>query len=244
MRRDTQVFAKRGSGFSLDLPVYRNDVMHALTESGGLPGTDAFNDIWVLKAGMTDTSEQSQIVKWIEDGKSGPEIEQLSTTGCRVVQIPLRVIPGQPLPFAPEDVILNNGDVVYISSRDTEYFNGGGLLQGGRFRMPRDRDIDVIDAIAIANGNVGGPAGSNAAGNNFRSGPGNIVPPTRVIVIRKLPTGEQIKIRVDLKAAMNDPNERIIIQPRDLVVLKYKPGELLSNVALNFVNIGFNIPNN
>ena len=100
----------------------------------------------------------------------------------------------------------------------------------------------MLEAIAIANTNINGPAG-NATATNFRSGPGNIVAPTNAIVVRQLPNGEQIKIAVDLKAAMNDPNERIAVMPKDLIVLRYKPGELLANIALNFVNFNYAIPN-
>jgi len=39
---------KRGSGMAIDLPVYQNDVLHALTETGGLPGSDAGDEVWVL----------------------------------------------------------------------------------------------------------------------------------------------------------------------------------------------------
>src|SRR5207253_6259592 len=32
---------KRGSGFEIELPAYQNDILHALTRTGGLPGLDA-----------------------------------------------------------------------------------------------------------------------------------------------------------------------------------------------------------
>ncbi|MBL8794543.1 MAG: polysaccharide biosynthesis/export family protein, partial [Planctomycetia bacterium] len=35
---------KRGTGVNLDLPAYENDVLNALTRSGGLPGLDAKNE--------------------------------------------------------------------------------------------------------------------------------------------------------------------------------------------------------
>src|SRR5262245_33527514 len=35
----------RTAGFSLDLPAYENDVLNALTRSGGLPGPDAENEV-------------------------------------------------------------------------------------------------------------------------------------------------------------------------------------------------------
>ena len=32
---------RRGTGFALDLPAYENDVLNALAQTGGFPGTDA-----------------------------------------------------------------------------------------------------------------------------------------------------------------------------------------------------------
>ena len=119
------------------------------------------------------------------------------------------------------------------------------ILQRGSNLIERDNtrtDLDVIGAIALANGNVNGPAGANAAATNFRSGPGNIVPPSRVIILRQVASGEQVKIHVDLKQASLNNRERILIQPEDVVMLHYTGGELAANVALNFVNVGYNIP--
>ena len=158
------------------------------------------------------------------------------------VRIPLRVCPGQQLPFSPSDVILEDGDVVFIESRDIEFFATGGLIGGGKYAIPRDHDVDILEAIAIANGNVVGPSG-NATATNFRSGPGNIVAPTDVVVLRRLPNGEQVKILVDLRVAMNNPHERIAVMPRDMIILRYKPSELVSNIALNFINFNYQLPN-
>src|SRR5262249_39825133 len=151
------------------------------------------------------------------------------------IKIPLRVKPGEPLSFGPQDVILHAGDVVYLESRDREVFYCGGLLPGGEVPLPRDRDIDVMEAIALVNGSIGGPGGVTGAGT-FRTGagPGNIIPPTRAVVLRKLPNGQQLAIRSDLSRARYDVKERIIIQPGDFIMLHYKPSEIASNVALNF----------
>src|SRR3954468_24977806 len=41
--------SRKGTGFTLDLPAYENDVLNALTRSGGLPGTDARNEVVVQR---------------------------------------------------------------------------------------------------------------------------------------------------------------------------------------------------
>ena len=52
--------------------------------------------------------------------------------------------------FSQNDVILEDGDIVLVESRENEYFYTGGLLGGAQYELPRNHDIDVIDAVLIA----------------------------------------------------------------------------------------------
>ncbi|MCA9069158.1 MAG: hypothetical protein KDA84_09560 [Planctomycetaceae bacterium] len=148
--------------------------------------------------------------------------------------------PGMPLTFCPEDVVLHDGDVVYVEARKAEFFYVGGLLDGGQIPLPRDYSVDILGAIALANGAVNGPTGG--ASNNFTTGPGNIVPPTKAIVSRKNADGSIVLIEVDLRRALGDPNERLIIHPGDIVMLKYRPHEIMANIGMNIINFNFLIP--
>ncbi len=114
-------------------------------------------------------------------------------------------------------------------------------MPGGQFLLPRDYDLDVVNAVGFVGGAAQGPAGFPLV-PQFRSGsgPGNIVPPSRVVIIRKVPGGGIIKIHVDLHKAFTDPRERIIIQPEDTVLLLWKPQEFWANIGLNLVQ--FNLP--
>lgn len=235
LRRDTHVLAKRGSADAFDLPVFENDLLHALSLSGGLPGTDGYNEVWILRGDGMSEVERGDAMSTLQNN---PDAGTLANDS-RFVRIPLRVCPGQELPFTEQDIILHDGDVVFVESREREYFTTGGLIQGGKYPLPRDHDVDILEAIAIANSNVVGPAGS--VNTTFRSGPGNFLSPSRVIVVRSLPSGEQVKIEVDLRAAVNDPNERIAVMPKDLIVLKFKPHELIGNTLANFINVGYTI---
>ena len=141
--------------------------------------------------------------------------------------------------FIQEDVLLNDGDIVYVRAREEEFFYTGGLLSGGVIPMPRDHDIDIVEAIALANGAVGGAGGASGVAVIPARGPGNIIPPTRATIVRKLPNKQQVTIRVDLVKAVRDPKHRVVIQPNDLVSLHYKPGELGANSALNMVNFTY-----
>ena len=71
------------------------------------------------------------------------------------------------------------------------------------------------------------------------AGVGNIIPPTRVLILRKLPNGQQIPIRVDLAQAMKYPNERVRIMAGDYIMMYYKPSEMTSNALLNFFNFNW-----
>jgi hypothetical protein len=127
--------------------------------------------------------------------------------------------------------------VVYVPRRE-EYFYVGGLVAGAKIPLPRDEDIDVIEAVALANGSVGGPLGQSgqalSAGN-----PGHMVRPTRVIILREMPDGRQLPIRVDLARAMVDQKERILIQPNDVLMLQFKPHQAVFNGLLNTFNFNF-----
>jgi Polysaccharide biosynthesis/export protein len=241
--RDTQLPAQRGSAHLVKLPAYENDVLHALTATGGLPGRDAVNAVWILRGARSQDICFEEVSEQVKDEGATLDMMRSLAADSPLIRIPLRVPEGEQPVIDPMDVILQEGDIVFTESRDHEFFVTGGLLTGGVFPLPRDHDVDIFGAIAMASGNAIGPAGINASATNFRAGPGNIVPPTRVLIIRMLDDGQQIKIHVDLRIAANNPRERIVIQPRDVVLLKYRPQELLSNIALNIVSLTYIIPN-
>ncbi len=45
---------KRGTGANVDLPAYENDVLNALTRTGGLPGLDAMNEVVIQRNAGTN----------------------------------------------------------------------------------------------------------------------------------------------------------------------------------------------
>ncbi len=242
--RSQSIVNKRGSGMVIDLPIYECDVLHALIASGGLPGIDAHNEIWVLR--NVDMIPQSgQAASYMaENGQAPEEIIAQVAPECRAMRIPLKLCAGEVFPFTREDMKLGDGDLIYIKPRENEYFYTGGLLPGAQIPFPRDEDLDVIEAIALANGSVGGFGGASSAVFRAGAGPGNIVPPRRVLILRKLPNGDQVPIRVDLNCAMKKPSERIRIMPGDFIMMYYTPGEATANVALNLVNFNYLLSGN
>lgn len=223
----------RGMGEVIDLPIYENDVLHALASTGGLPGTDAKRELWVIRNHPTldyrfiDAEQLNLMVSSTEFGPEGPQVIRIPLVGCA----------NHPVPFTTEDITLDDGDVVFVPRRN-EYFVTGGLLPGARIPLPRDEDIDVLEAIALATGSVGGPLGQSGialAGGRV----GNLREPTRILILRKLPDGRQLPIRVDLDRAMQDEKERILIQNEDVVMLYFKPASSVIYGALNWVNFTF-----
>ena len=235
------LMTRRGTGQVIDLPAFENDVLHALAASGGLPGIDASSTLWVFR-GQSSAEVLQAFQRNAQVGESSQAVFRAAKTAHTAVRIPLRIRPGDPAPFGEADVILRAGDVVYVETRQSEHFFSGGLLPPGQVPLPRDYDLDVLGALALATGSVGSPAGGPGALNlNYRGqyNPGAIIPPTRVLVLRTLPSGEQIQIRVDLKKALHDKRERLLIAPGDVVMLYYKPGEVFGNYAINFAT--FNV---
>ncbi|MFK7736411.1 MAG: polysaccharide biosynthesis/export family protein [Pirellulaceae bacterium] len=242
IQRGQAILHKRGSANVIDLPVYESDLLHALAISGGLPGVDAYNEVWILRRQQLQEGDSVQIRGLVEEGYSPSDAIVKVATHVDAIRIPLKLCPDEPIPFTDEDVRLHDGDVVYIEPRRDEYFYTGGLLGGRQIPMPRDEDLDVLEALALAEGSVGGLGGTSSV-SVLRAGAGlgNIIPPTRVVVIRKLPNGQQLQIRVDLNEAKKNPQERLRIMAGDFVMMYYKPGEMLGNAALNFFNVNYTI---
>jgi len=197
--------SKRGNGFTLKLQAGENDVLHALNASGGPPGLDAKNEILILR------------------GQYDPNDPAKSTT-----RIPLRIYPEQQLSINESDIILKDGDVVIIETRDstTEVFYAAGVAGSRQFSLPRDYDLDVIQAITIIGAPLanGGFTQNAFIGNAVNTGLGS-PSPALLTVLRQLPNGQQIPIKVDLNRALRDPRERLRVQGGDILVMQERPGE-------------------
>ncbi len=140
--------------------------------------------------------------------------------GRHVIRIPIRLGPGETADIRPEDVILYDGDIVFIESRDTEVFYTGGLLGGGQYTLPRDYDLDIMQAISLAQSR-GVMGASRAVGGVSALNNDVSISPSTAIVLRKLPDGGEVPIKIDLYRARTDLSERIVIQPGDFILLQY-----------------------
>jgi protein involved in polysaccharide export with SLBB domain len=210
----TGIGTHHGYGIALDLPAYENDVLNALTLSGGLPGLDAVNEVRIERDSKTGNLAQDR----------------------QVLRIPLRARPGELPTIRPEDVVLQTGDIVFIEARTGEFFYTDGILPPGEHVVPRDYDLHVVDAVA----RVGGPlVGSGINPNNISgtvvNGGFGFPSPSLLTVVRHMPGGGQIPIRVDLNRALRDPHENILVEPGDLLILQEKPGEAVARYVTQTV---------
>lgn len=239
---------KRGAGFVLDLSPEENDVLTALTKTGGLPGLNARDEVIIERGVFTGDQDVTGLMHAYESlepgcnfGGPGAAASDGSTGGRRITRIPLRMRPNQPLRFRPEDIVLRTGDIVFIEARIQDVWYGGGFLFGGPFILPRDRDLDIVEAVALAGFALVSPGVTlnNLSGAISAAGPG-FPPPSLATVIRKTPDGGQIPIRVEMNVALRDPRERILIMPNDVVILQFKPEEAFTQYLLGVMSFNFN----
>jgi len=225
------------AGSMIKLDAYKNDVLHALMASGGLPGLNAKNEVKILRAGKANQKKRDEFIQqFYAQYYKNPD-----PCGCppplpddpSVLKIPMRLPAGVLPSFQTEDIILNEGDVVYIESREAEVFYTGGLLRGGEFLVPRDYDLDVLGAMGLAGQGVGGQVGGGGGGGFGIQQ--YTIPPSDLFILRKTPCNGQITIQVDLVRAAQDPRERPLIMAGDTLLLRYKSCE----EAVNFGTFAF-----
>jgi len=217
--------SKRNTGHLVDLPAYENDVLHALAKSGGLPDFDVYNEIIIYRDRAGDPKLNAELMQKLQGAKPGAPLP-IDLTVAQTVRIPLRAPVGAPLPFGPCDVVLSAGDVIFLEARDEQVFFTGGLLPPGKHVLPRDQDLDVLEAVAQVRGPLynGAFGGSNLAGNLIQPGLGS-PSPSLVVVVRRVPGRGQVHIACDLRSALKHPAERLVIRPGDVLILQETPAE-------------------
>ena len=164
-------------------------------------------------------------------------VDDATIGNSNVIRIPLRMFPGEMANFSEEDIILHDGDIVFIESRRTDFFYTGGLLGNGQYTLPRDYDVDVLSCLAIAQSgnnprNIGN---SRAIGSVSALNHDVTVGASRLIIVRQQPDGSTLPIQVDLYKAVLHPEQRILIKPGDYVVLQYTHMEAVGAFFQRFI---------
>ena len=226
-----------GNGMVIELAAYENDVLNALTRSGGLPGLESTQEV-IIQRGY-----------WNGEGELGgagmcyPTEADLSNTGDssrHILHIPMKIRPGEPLGFGPKDVILNEGDILIVRARKPEFFYTGGLLPSQEMPMPNDYDLTAVEAVMKVQGPIlnGALNSSNISGAVISPGLGN-PSPSLLTVLRQMPNGGQVNIRVDLNLATRDPRENLLIQAGDVLILQETTDEAVTRYLTQVFQVNF-----
>lgn len=234
---------KRGTGIVLNLQYNESDVATALASTGGLPGLDAKNEVLIFRGAYRPDKDGQLMMpdlKKIKTGKTVLTKDADGNPGLEVVRVPLRLRPGFPVPFKPEDMRLNDGDAVFIETRETELYYTGGLLPPSEVVLPRDYDLDVVEAVAQVHGPLfnGGQSSQNFGGQFVSSGLGS-PNPTCLTIVRRWPEGKSIIIRVNLAKAVVDPRERILVKPGDFLILQESFGESFARYVTQTFSLAY-----
>ncbi len=218
------------TGSALELPIYENDLLNALTSTGGVPN-DALTPEVIIYRGYAEGGHLAdcQACQLPCEGDAGGE-------GRSVIRVPLRQRCGQPADIRPEDITLQDGDIVTLRARLRERYYTGGLMPTSEVGLPANYDLTVIEAVIRARGPIinGGINSSNLNGNIVGSGTGN-PSPSQLSVLRQLPGGQQINIQINLNEALRDPRQNILVQADDILLLQESRDEAFTRYFFNSV---------
>ncbi len=146
----------------------------------------------------------------------------------------------QPVSTAPESVHVNlisavrdggadhrlaDGDVVMVAKRQKPVVYVDGLVKKpGEYEIPEDRELRVLDALALAGGRETAIAG-------------------KVWVVRSVPgQSEPVVIRVRVAEAKRDGKANLPLAPGDIVSVEETPTTFVYSLLKGFFRLGSNIP--
>ena len=107
---------------------------------------------------------------------------------------------------------------------------GNGSDYAAHVTKGSSSSVVVVDGGGVALGQRRGGGGQR--GNQFCQ-------PSEAVVVRELACGNSISKKVDLNRALENPQERILIQPNDVVLVRYTLCEEVGNVLLNAFQINY-----
>jgi protein involved in polysaccharide export with SLBB domain len=228
---------RQGVGMVLELPAYENDVLNALTRSGGLPGLESTQEVTIQRGywdGQAETAGAGLCYPSEADLGSSTEAKR------HILRIPMRIRAGEQLPFGPKDIVLEDGDIVMVRARQPQFYYTGGLLPSQEIPLPNDYDLTAVEAVLKVRGPLinGALNSSNISGAVIQSGLGN-PSPSLLSVLRQTPGGGQVTIRVDINEALRDPRENLLIQAGDVLVLQETQDEAITRYLTQTIRFNF-----
>ena len=214
------------TGEAIDLPIYENDLLTALTRTGGVPNAAATEEIVIYRGRSAKTSTGQDVEC---DTGAGCDLCNLADREGGEIRIPLRKKCEETVCISKSDVVLRDGDIVTVRSRVPELFYTGGLLPSSEQQVPFDYDLRVVEAVLRSQGPLvnGGINSSNLNGSIVGVGIGN-PSPSQLSLLRHLPNGQQVNIHIDLNDALRDPRSNILVQANDVLILQENRDEALT----------------
>jgi polysaccharide export outer membrane protein len=119
---------------------------------------------------------------------------------------------------------LEDGSVVTVRSKPTEYIHVIGLvLRPDQFELPANKELRMLDAIALANG----PSVPLA---------------NKVYVVRRPPGApESIVIKSSIRSAKRDARANVLLAPGDVVSVEETPGTFTFVLLRQFFHLGVGV---
>ena len=186
-----------------DLPRDRSSLLAAIYAAGGL-SSDAGSNIEIKSTARDSTLGEPGGTGIKTAGYSLP---MANGSADQILKINLI----QAAQTGSAGYYVPDGATVMIEKRDPEPIHVMGLVKKpNRYNFPYDREVRVLDAIALAGG-----LSSTVA--------------DKVFVIRPLPDGEgqTAVIEVSLSEAKRDASQNIRLGPRDLVTIEHTPATMM-----------------
>ncbi len=198
---------------SYELPRSSSNLLSAFVAAGGLKD-DASMNIEVRSPaqrpiGSVDQTENRMASYSVDATASSP-------SASRSVRINL-ISASQ----AGRGINLRDGDVVMVHKRDQNPIQVLGLVRKpGEYTLPTDRELRVLDAIALSGGIISPVA-------------------NKIYVIRRVPDKAEAQvIKVSLRAAKRKYSENIRLASGDVVSVEQTPATVIFEAFNRFINFG------
>lgn len=208
-----------------EIPAVQADLLSALVEAGGLK-KEAQPVVEIRHGGMAggvnlpgetpseDKEVEGRLTSWEEP-----------TSSPNTVRIDL--VSASRLPASELRYELHDGDVVYVPEQKADpIFVDGLVTKPGMYELPRNQEVRLLDALAMAGGR------DNPLADD-------------VWILRHVPGREEpIVIKAKLNAIKRNAEENVRIAPGDVITVEETPGTFLYSLLKGFVHLGGSIPLN
>ncbi len=217
-----------------EIPRGSCDLVSALAAAGGL-SDDAGSEIEIItqpRYGYADqiaaspsadptTSDQIQLASF--DAPRRAQTTKKKWLPTQTVRIDLTDTDA----LRRADYRLKDRDIVRVVSRKKEVIHVAGLVnEPGQFELPKDQEIRLLDAIAMAGGR-------------------SSVVADKVFVIRQLPSDDEaIVIQASLATAKQNSQENLVLGPGDTVTIEQTPATAVVDTVSRFFRLSFGVASN